>query len=250
MASKKKSMPELPVPSLGRILYTEMFPNSNFSTHKKRFENVTSCKGFSREDLPFLISKCLDDGDEKPFCVVYSWQNRDNYEEVLFPTGRGPGGSQHREMHPDTYYMAEILTRHAKLTDAQKQMRAFVAEAKAKAPAPPKWGEVCRNKIGRELDITVRVGDLVLYECSNFVGEGIVWRVVGENRHDDHWFIVIRPIYSVTVDMSKRKDKELRYGHDLSHCSLVKLAAGYSNLGTLIQEERKRLSGLSTEPTE
>lgn len=240
----KRGKPKFPVEPIGSFKYSDVYGKSEAgSVYRDRdtikYECICDCKGFG-DDKPFSVYKEKGDGVKDPFCVTFFWKN-DNYKNVKV---RVHGRTEER-MDDDTYYMFAVLERHATLSAAQKAMRGFATQAAEKlGKAPDTRGELCHNKIGPGLDIPVRVGDLVLYECSNFVGEGIVWQVTGEIRRHDHWYLKIRPVFSATRSFDDREDKVLEKGcWYLRPCDLVTLANGYARFAHFINDAKKRLSG-------
>ncbi len=237
----KKTKPQFPVEPVGTFKHSDrcgQVDRYNLrDQHSITVDLVSNCKGFCLTDKPFSIYKTTKT-EPNPFLVVYVWHDISSKKKrkvVIY-------GREEERMDDDSYYMYAILERHPTLPSAQKAMRRFAADAAAKAEKSAALGEICHVKISQD-DVSVRVGDLVLYECDNFVGEGIVWRVSGEVRREGCWFLKIVPTFSATRTFEGRKEKEMSEGscRYLRHCDLITLGAGYLRFSHFIAAEKARL---------
>lgn len=143
-------------------------------------------------------------------------------------------------MDEDTYYMTEILERHATQPAAEKAMRKFASEAFAKVNNPASYGEACHIKLRGE--VTINVGDLVTYvSCP-----GIIWKVKGEVRKNDQWNIQLEPACSFFVDNSTDNKIRTLSAYDavraLKRVDLLEMGTIYTKLGLLMQDEARRRS--------
>lgn len=198
--------------------------------------------GYSLSDRPFSVVKSLKDV-KNPFCVCFDWHNNKGFKSRTVRIN----GKDEERMDSDTYYMSEILERHATLSAAQKSMRKFATEAFAKVNVAPSYGEVCHNSVnggtGESKDtIKLRVGDVVQYTHI----PGVVWQVKGEKRKDDAWYTVIVPVFSFLVhNGTDNKERELRTHdvyHYIHHVNIVELGTLYTKLGLFLQDEARRRS--------
>lgn len=170
------SKPKFPVKPVGRILYSELHGGEWWDCPKAepKYAGVCECKGFSLKDRPFSVVRQRSSKDNEafdvpklPFCVVFSWRNDKGFKNR---TVRIQGRDEER-MDGDTYYMMEVLERHATLSAAQKAMRRYATEAFEKVNDPPSYGEVCHNTCEGEKEVKIRVGDAVVYtNCPGIYG--------------------------------------------------------------------------------
>lgn len=246
-----------PVKPIGRILYSERYQRhwdpkmyDNGGYRFAGFQKVCECKGFS-DDRPFAVyryerelasnEKPPKKVDPKPFKVVFCWTNEHHKTVKVFQRQ----GEWRNETDYDTYAMMDIIEEHETKAAAQKAMRRFATEAFAKVNDAPKGeGSLCHNTYfdhKEEQEYPLNVGDLIVYTSC----PGIVWRVEGERRANDSWFLKVNPVFSFMVSNGTEKRKELAardvYNY-VRHADLLDMGTAYMNLGNLLRDEAKRLA--------
>lgn len=237
-----------PVKPIGKILYHQWlrgyWDRDNPKWKGKEppepsYDKVCECKGFS-DDRPFSVFQHKDPKDRHPFKVVFHWYNeRPKYFKVK------RAGEDRNEVDSDTRHMMDVLEEHQTKSAAQKAMRRYAAEAFAKVNNAPKGeGDGCHN-VWLDPETTIehplKVGDLVEYTSC----PGIVWRIEGERRANDSWYLQVEPVFSFLVNNGTNKRKEL-FPRDVYNyvrpIDLVKLGAAYMQLGNVLKDEAKRRS--------
>lgn len=228
-----------PVKPIGRILYSQTC-DGDYRTYPARlptYEKVCECRGFS-DDKPFSVYRASSAKDKNPWKVVFFWTNEHPKKKKVRRLGE-----DREETDYDTYIMLDILEEHTSKSAAQKAMRRFADEAFAKVnKAPTGEGAKCHNTWhdDNKKEHPLHVGDLISYApCP-----GIVWKVMGERRTRDAWFLQVEPVLSFLVFNGTNKRKELGPGETwgVKPINIIDLGTTYSQLATLAADEAKRLS--------
>lgn len=227
--------PKFPVKPIGSFKHSDAHGPDYYDRKTKpriTFRRIRFCKGYHYVDVPYELFEDLDVSKSLRFCVVYHWRHpRPKYVLVK--------GTYTNQLDSNSVYKYAILERHATITAASRSLAQFVKDAKSRWKSIDKRGELLNTKVNGG---SVRVGDLVLYECTNFVGEGIIWRVVGEKRQHGRWHIQIVAVMSATKTFENRSVKTLSHARDLRRLELLDMASCYAKLGNFIKEESKRLA--------
>jgi len=225
-----------PVTPIGRILYTDVYPDFQFgylfeTDGPAKFDRIVKCRDFS-EVKPFGVYKARAKVDAKPFKVVFSWSNsKAGLKTVTFL------GRKEKRLDENQYHILEILEEHTSLSTAQKSMRAFAAEVDKALNKPAKNGGKCHNKICG-VDGKLRkavVGEYVTYARA----DGIIFAVTGERFSSGAWSTIIKPAYSFFSTSTDRYVAAYDGEQMISVVNIADVGAKFAELQLFLQEIAK-----------